>query len=287
MFAIKLNQAFTDTTLPKVTRDPLIDNDNGGVLFAADFAFPWCYPGGAPINGSVVKDIAESGSNGIITKQGADVISHAGGGLDFSAVTVANNMLEIPADVAAAIWADANQYFLFCMYIKAPLLADWNVATTLRSMAQFATAGYSTGAELVNISQYRSPVTTGAGQIHFNRQYAAAAAHAVILNLNPADHGQIVQVACWRNSTVFNARIKSANGVVSGSSSTQTAANTQNFSALTGKIGTAGSTWGAPNNFENYRLYRAFVESLTTSGRDPATVLDADWTRTIARGVFS
>ena len=36
-----------------------------------------------------------------------------------------------------------------------------------------------------------------------------------------------------------------------------------------------------------WRYYRSFIENLTTSGRDPATVLDADYARTVARGVFS
>lgn len=36
-------------------------------------------------------------------------------------------------------------------------------------------------------------------------------------------------------------------------------------------------------NAVKWRYYRSFIENLTTSGRDPATVLDADYARTVAR----
>jgi hypothetical protein len=40
-------------------------------------------------------------------------------------------------------------------------------------------------------------------------------------------------------------------------------------------------------NARKFRIYRGFIEALQLSGRNPDTVLDADWDRTVSRNVFS
>lgn len=291
MFVITVQDTFTSPNLPKLYRDPLLDGANGGVLFDADLAFTYCAPASAPANGAVVKDITDDGTNGVVVLTSGSTISHSGGGYDFSGVIIRGNYLELPADVSAAIWADPNQYFLLCMYVKLPSLADWNTsAAGMRPFMQFASnaGNEATEAGLLSIMQYRNPVATGAAGIEFIRQTTALGTSVKTdLILNPADHGLFAQVAFWRNAAGIGARIKTVNGntLVTGPVGV---ANTNDFSAQTAKFGVVGTRYFAPyGNEKNWRLYRPFIESLTTSGRDPVAVLNADYARVVARGVFS
>ena len=283
-FVSKAASPTTDTTLPLLRRDKLLDGDGGGVKALVDLAFTWCNPGGNPANNAAIKDISEIADHSVVLA-GADVVAGLGGGFDFTNALTANTMLRFAANAAAAIWADANQYFLFCMYIKLPLLADWNVAGGSRPMATFANGFPATNPDLMTVSQSRIPATTGAPYLTFDRQYATNTVETLSLAVNASDPGGFAQIALWRNASGTTARLKTPNGIVTSASSAHNVASTVNFSALQGGIGTKGAA--TVNGYQKFRLYRAFIESLTTSGRDPATVLDADYARTIARGVYS
>lgn len=293
MLKIQLAQNFTDTTLPLLKRDKLLLNDNGGVKFLADLSNTFSWPGGAPVNGSAVKNINEAiGADASMLIQSGDSISYAGGGFDLSALAKVGNELDIPAAVAADIWAAANQYFMVCIYMKLPALADWNSGANLAPFLQWAASSYQVGPEIVTMA-----FQSASSVISLRRQNGAGTAD--VLSLVPAagDYGSVAQIAFWRNASGQGARLKTANGTVSASAAVGVN-NTQNFAALPGKLGVPVSGFngaaganisaitGHANTFKA-RIYRAFVENLVASGRTPTTVLDDDWTRTIARGVFS
>jgi hypothetical protein len=275
----------SDTTLPIQRRDRLLVNDNGGVLFLADLAYPWSYPGGTPIDGAVVRDIAERGTDGSI-KAGTG-IAYAGGGLDFSNVTTSGNHLVIPASVAAALWGGGTgaQYFMVCIYLRLPVLAEWQTGTTPVLLPFIDWGQYTTGPDLLMLSMYHNP----AGIIQVRRQTAIGVQAGCREKPAAGDYGGFAQLAYWRNASGTGSRLRTANGVVSASGVVG-ANNTVDFSAQTGMFGIDSGRWWDGTRAQTkgqWRAYRTWIEDLSVSGRDPVAVLDADYTRTVGRGVFS
>lgn len=282
---LKLTGTFTDNTLPAYRRDAVLSGDNGGVKFLFDLAYPYSYAGGTPANGSPIVNINDSGSNGSIVLTSGQNLVFAGNGLDFTNITAANNYLSVPASVAADIWGGGAglQYFMQVMYLKLPTNANWNVDTSIVPFSQFATTAYNIpDADLVLFNQQASGKAIGA-----RRQTNGATIDTLSVVPMTADYGSYAQVAFWRNAAGQGLRLKTANGTVLSTAAVGSA-NVTNFSAKTGKIGLAGTfAPGVQAPSRQWKLYRGWIENLVTSGRDPATVLDADWTRTVARGVFS
>jgi len=294
-----------DSSLVKAKRDPLIYGaTNEGIRFIADLGFGYCYPGGAlsgrpaasaPANAAVVYDASDT-ANGIVRVAAGDSVAYAGGGFNFGTVTKQGNYLEIPESVAAdiyTVYGGNSQQFMVCAYIKMPSSANWNTNASLATMLQFAGAGtatYQNTSDLVLLAQ-----GTG-GTLQARRQTAAGTITATSITMGAGDYGLITQVAFWRNASGVGLRIKNSNGtqVVTGVAGSN---NTQDFSAKTGQVGVSGGFWAVDGNqtligsgqtaAKNFRLYRVFVENLARSGRDPVTVLDADYERVIARNAFS
>lgn len=295
---LKLTGTFTDNTLPIYKRDAVLSGDNGGIKFLFDLAYNYSYAGGAPANGAPIVNINGSGSNGSVVLQAGQAIANSGGGFDFSGITNRTNALTMPAAAAADIWAAGAglQYFLFCMYVKLPTNADWNTDGSMAPFMQFASplGSYQSEADLLVIAQAAVTKT-----LSFRRQRLAATADVIGIQPVAADYGSFAQLAFWRNGTNQGARLKTANGTVLGTAATG-AANTQDFSGKSGSIGVTSAFLGSTSNVNGaaltsagqlnavkWRLYRGWLENLQTSGRDPAAVLDADYARTVARGVFS
>lgn len=291
MLVLKTNRACTDLTLPILKRDTLLETVNGGVPWLIDLASSFSYPSQlAPVNGAVVKNLDESGNDGSVVVQAGDAPSFAGSGIDFTGITKAGNHVTGPAAAAASIWGSANQYFIVCAYMKLPTLANWNLnGNAVFDMLKFAATHYIAGPELVLIGQQGA-----SSSFTFRRQTAAGAADVLTVIPAAGDYGSFAQVSFWRDAGGQHARLKTANGAVLANL-TANANNTQNFSALTPQFGVPGGLAGgvggvmaaSQQNAAKFRIYRAFVENLVVSGRDATTVLDADYTRTVARGVFS
>ena len=284
MLKFTLNQACTDTSLPLLLRDQLLLGANNGVLSLYDIANSYCYDQATAVsNSKAVKNINDSGNNGSLVINSGQTLTVAGNGFNFAALTSGSTYVKGTAAAAASIWGtgSSDQYFLYCMYIKLPLLSDWNSSGGLHAMMQFAadTGSYQTVADLLLIAE------SSGGFISFRRQKAANSADVIGITPVSADYGSFVQLAFWRNASGQFVRLKSANGTVSNSTTVSTN-NTQDFSATSQKVGKVGLFVGSANAVK-WRYYRSFLENLATSGRDPATVLDADYARTIARGVFS
>jgi len=286
-----------DASRPLPTRDPLLSGvANSGVRFLADLAFPWCYPGGdpatrpaagAPSNGALVRDVAELANGSVALPAGS--IGFAGGGLDMTNVQINSNTpagIVIPASVAADIataYGGKVQRFLVATYVKLPLLADWTSGT----FSFLGDKTFNAGPSLIAINE------AAAGALNLRRQNGAGTADNISITPAAADYGSVAQVAAYRTDTGIGFRLRSAAGTV-----LQTAAvgadNNQAFgtnvinlgysTAFPGGLGGAVMTVGA---LKGLRVYRAFIENLARSGRDPVAVLDADWARQQARGLFS
>ena len=186
-----------------------------------------------------------------------------------------------------------DSFFLVCGYFKLPVQSDWN---TISALAPFfactdGASGYTTPeADLLTIAQQ---IAGGNPRLLARRQTnGGTGVDDMVVDPSAAAFGKFAQISYWRNATGRRLRLRTS--------------ATDQFS-IAGAVGVNNSgdfsqkraRWGVPESFNNLasaeahraasntRLYRGFIEDLSTSERDPVAVLDADWTRTIARGVFS
>lgn len=293
-----------DMSRPLPVRDPFLAGvQNAGVRFMADLAFPFCFPGGPQANrpaagnpalGAVIQDMTDR-ENGSFEGAGGGTI-FAGNGFDFTATTLATNQpvgVSVPASVLADIWTpykDKSQRFMIMLYIKLAALADWNTDAAVSAIIgdkADATAGVPS---LLNLSQQMG------GYLDMRRQIGSGAVQSGNFRLLPvaADYGTVVQLAYWRNDAGQALRLRSANGTILTTRALD-ADNAQDFSgnklifghptSYNGGIPSASSP-GPSKTLKNVRIYRLAIENLARSGRDPAAVLDADWVRQQARGLF-
>ncbi|MDQ1081458.1 hypothetical protein [Pseudoroseomonas cervicalis] len=184
---------------------------------------------------------------------------------------------------APAVTLLGPQYYMVMMYVRLPPLAQWPTSGTLLPFLSWGK--YNVAPDLVSIGMLQ-----GAGGLLTLRRQTAINVQSG-LNLQPVagDYGAVVQIAFWRNAAGVGARLRSANGTVLASGAVG-ANNAADFSALAGRFGIDPGDWwtgSLPQNHGNWRAYRLMVEDLAVSRRDPGTVLDSDYTRTMARGVFS
>ncbi|RYD38981.1 MAG: hypothetical protein EOP87_00155 [Verrucomicrobiaceae bacterium] len=276
--------AITDTSIPILPRDALLTGSNNGVRFLFDLANAFSWTPGTPVQGKAVTDMAEISAAGQVNLS-AGTLANTGNGIDFTSVT-GRGCVSLPATVAANIWTD--QQFIMCAYYKmpaVPTVTTGSASTSLFTAESGNSDHYGASAEFVLANW----ITTVSGRVQFARCTALNTVDT--RNLDMTIHaGLVTQVACWRTATEWNARFKSSAGTTLG---TLAGANTKNttfdFSAKTLNFGPSGSfgikdPYGAKTGL---RLYRGWVENLVTSGRTPITVLDADYTNTIARAVYT
>ena len=287
----------SDPALPSLVRDALLNGvPNYGVRFIADLGFGFSYPGGpltgrsaaaAPANNALVADVSET-ENGSITVLSGQTVGYAGGGIDFSALTDRGSFLNVPPSVANDIWTaygGASQHFLVVAYVKFPVQTDWNASANAAPFFSFGTTGAGAGIpNMITVAQ-----TGGYGFTAF-RQTAGTTLAISTQNVNSGDFGQLAQISFWRNAagTGLTMKTSRARTTVLGAVG---ADNAENFAGVTGEFGVSSNYWttglSGQTGAKNFRLYRVFVENLARSGRDPLTVLDADWAQVVARGAFS
>ncbi|MFZ3005848.1 MAG: hypothetical protein WA047_06705 [Phenylobacterium sp.] len=178
------------------------------------------------------------------------------------------------------------QYFMACLYVKLPLLADWPTSTNIATLLQFDE--YLSFPDLLTLDMKNT-----SSKIESRRQTAAGTAAFREVIPQSGDYGGLAQIIYWRNASGVGLRLKTANGAVLATT-TPGSPNTQDFSAKTGKAGIGPKWWNnslvQDVNAKKWRLYRVFIENLRRSGRDPVAVADADYARfaaRVARGEFS
>jgi hypothetical protein len=289
MLVLRTSTPFTNTDLPLLVRDELLGEANGGVLFLADALSPFSWPSqGAPVTADAVRDISETGNGAWSITSGQTVSFNDG--WDFSALTSKVAEILIPAAVSADLFAD--QEFIVCAYLVLPIKTDWNQESVLAPIFCFSptTGGYTTSADLVTVG-FRWVTGDSTRRIMAFRQtdgsttgdFLFAPASATIPD---AHFGQFAQVAVYRDGTNFVLILRTSVGTISSSVSAPSL-NSGDFSANQGRFGVVNPFWnlGLATHLtcSNHKLCRFFVENLATSGRDAASVLDADWTRTAAR----
>ncbi|AYO78308.1 hypothetical protein [Sphingobium yanoikuyae] len=302
-----------DVTRPKRWRDAVLkDVPNDGVRFLFDTAFPWCYPGGDPVgrpaagnpaDGAIIYDMTEH-ANGVFDQRvssGGALASYAGGGFDLtgstnplaggSGTTISTKGVLIPASVLADIhgaFSGASQQYLIAMYVKLATKANMNNAEA--GIVTIASDdAYNAAPSLMNLCFQLGDANVG--KIQARRQTGAGTVEStMIVQAHDDDFATVCQLAVWRNAAGQGLLLRS---LTSGQpAKTATAAvganNTQDFSAKKFGMGRTGAFSTNNNNlFNGFRLYRGFVENLARSGRDPLTLLNADYERVKARGAIA
>lgn len=283
---LRTTKVSTASGLKKLRRDPLLDDDNGGVKFMFDTAFPYCMPAAAPVDAQVIKDAAEVG-NGSFQLGAGQTLSYSGGGIDFTGLTLDPACIRGPVGSLASIWAAANQYFMVVGWDKFPASGDFNTDGVITPhFCASGSAGYQNGAELVCIAQQNTP------RFDARRQTDGGATVAVMgITALTSIYGTLIQWSFWRNASGCGFRIRNAAGTQITTAAVGSN-NTGNFSALQPQWGVPEalndlSTKAAHRLAAKRRLYRGWVEDLSLSGRDPLTVLDADYAFVTGRSVFS
>jgi hypothetical protein len=275
---LQLGGSFTDPTLPSLQRDEVIVN---GTAFCIDLARSYCWDGSDPEDADPVPDLTLEGRDAVVQIDGGTP-TYAGGGFDWEGATDANAaFIKVPTSVYAALWGGA-QKILTCLYMKVPTFANWEASGVSKTFYDSSGNSNFTAAPALHafamsnfgIQAFRKVTATYNG---------LGVAHANLSNF----YGTVTQLAIWWDGDLVSFRIKNALDSRTASISTSTA-NATDYSATYGTVGIPESASLRPaGNRQRFRTYRMFIEDLETSDRDPVTVLDADWTRTAGRAVFS
>jgi len=293
-FVLESPLSSSDPALEVAVRDVLLRGvANEGVRFIADLGFAFSYPAGpfsgrpapgAPANGALIGDVAER-NNGSVVLANGQMIGYAGGGFDFSAVTVKGNYLAVPAEVAHDIYTPfngASQRPLVVAYVKLPTKANWNTATAIFPMIAWGSANASAAApDMVTIGQ-----SSISSRIEALRQTAGATLVSMNVAVADEEYGQLAQLVWWRNAAGTGLSLRTSRGRTTTLGAVGPD-NTSDFSAQIGRLGVC-DTYSVPSapasaNAGKFRAYRMFIENLARSGRDPLTVVEADWLRVQAR----
>lgn len=268
-----------------------IGKDKG---FCLDFASSDCFARqAAPLNGDPLVNYSnvDQTRNGAMTVDSG--IAFSGGGFDFSACARFGNHVGV-ANAFEAIQADTNKEWMAIFWIKFPPAANW--PATGVSVGLCAANPYSTAADLFTFYL----TTSGSNKnIVMRPQTAVGSATALGVANGNTFGGKVCQVFVYRKADGTTTwRVKAADGTATfQDGNTTLATNTANLSGLTWRWGCLTS---AQINFPMHdpltsndagvaahRLYRVMVQSTKDSIQTPPQIADADFTDTVARGVYS
>lgn len=290
----KSGVATNNSALPILRRDPLLRDDNGGVVAMFDVGFNWGWPTGqAPHDGSVVPNLTEEDSEDLgFQLVAGQAVSYAGGGFDFAGLTSDPACIRGPAGMLAGI--QAAQTFLMVMWMKLPAAVDWIPSSDSACYACSATStlSYANGPDLLTIQ----PANPGAPAIYSRRQTTAINTYAglSIMDLTGL-HSTVCMIAAWRTASQTGLLIRGGADIVSpitrSSLAAQGALNVLDFSAQRYQ-------WGVTDSLNNlaaipvarpahkHRIYRGWLENLAVSERDPLALIEREWAGNVARGAF-
>lgn len=264
----------------------------------------------APVAGDTIRDVLDASfeapaaplPTGSIVLQVGQALGFDGQRLDFSTLAfpsnvLAPNVVRLPSRVMSQIWGGGAvpQYYLIWTFMTLPTDADWNPSS---GHVTFMATGESDNGEavpaLARMSMVNSPTTAGPG-ISTRRQRSLSSAHQINLAIPAASRGQKALVATYRTAAGVTLYCRTAAGGIVSSTSNQGnpdgADNSVDFSAVTVDYGLCqpgtpkmGGTDAIPNA-KKFKIGKGGIEALRVSGRDPVAVLNAEWTRELARGV--
>lgn len=283
--ALRAATGTAPTTAPRRARDPLLQNDNNGAWrFLADFGFNWSYGGASPVAAdAVVRDVAELADGAVRIAASSPAPTIAGNGLNFAPTDRGTNVLEAPASVLSTILAN-NQQFLVMAYMRLPAAADWGLNRIIIGSPLF---------------QLRTTISNSVNQLQFRRLETGGTWYNLTFSpVTTSVHNALAQIAFWRDANELGFRLRTASGAFGNQGQGPLSGfpgprGDNNTDVTTGAVTNFGVvSWATPYDANqllarDMRLFRcgiAIPQRLTGTYAD---LLDADWTRTVARGVFS
>jgi hypothetical protein len=273
---------------------------DSGEAFLWDGAHPDGFPlQSDPANGSLIFNLLGDGADGDVVLTGSSTLDFAQQGFKVETAIAAGEVpvgVRAPASILSNIWgAGAGlQHFLMFGYVRLPTAAQW--PTQAGSVNGFVSPvtinpGVTYGTDPFPGLLAFDVTGGGARQVSFRRRLDSGSTFDTLaISAGIPTDGPIAQIAGWRNASGRGLRIKtqSIELIATGAAG---AASTFDFSARQMVWGVAGGlAQTSPAHTPAWRIYRGGIENLEASGRDPVTVLDADWQRfasRLARGFYS
>ncbi|WP_019585209.1 LamG-like jellyroll fold domain-containing protein [Deinococcus apachensis] len=256
---------FTDPLLPKLEKDTLATT---GTLLLQDYANPATWAGGNPANGATLVDLARGGVNSSVVIDPAWPVTYDGKGFLLPDEGAASNFngksyISHPSVLPVA------QSFLALAWLRVRL-------TNPASDDYQGVLGQSVNANNVNAGNqlvlYLRSSGGARGAVSFWDQNGVK--YTMNIGSSAVTDGQLVQIGV---SVVYSSGNATVTGYVNGAAagSTVTAGMT-GLPAGTGQpftLGVTSTTFGQAKS----RFYRALVENLAVSNRNPLTVVQQDW----------
>ncbi|WCT76293.1 hypothetical protein [Novosphingobium humi] len=260
----KLSSAFTDATLPKLYRDPIM---NAGTLALFDFLNSYCNPNadGALASGVTFNNMVEGSPIGA-TLNASGNASNLTGKTGLSLSGAAGSTAKLLTFGTAGAFDDAvlKHHFLYTLWLKTPAASPASGYTPLLSLSP-AGAGNGNGAQFwsdTGSDGYTARMQQGTGSATVNQQRAATANNVV------------AQIAYRMNPGNGEYEMFCNGASVAG---TITGGPTSPLSAAAMTLAIGGGYKGT--------IYRMSVEDLTVSGLTAAAQVAADYAANSTRFV--
>jgi len=287
--SIRLPGEFTDPSMPILTRDPLLDGDNGGVQCLYDLASLYSWPSqGAPTTGQVVYDLTTKNRNATWNVDPSSIAPQwkaAVKGMRFDGCTRgaidSGTGIRIPPAVMAAIWNGGSvRQAMLVAYLELPTNADYYQNAGIRAFSDVDEAYTTAGKSWMILGQTYPAVRRLASR----RVYGVNLINAIEADVT-GHVGLLCQVASWWNGTQLHLRLKSTAGTTTATPVAAAQPATVDFSGEHYDFGMVGA-FPCTATDRNWGVCRVFIEDTQTSNRIITTVLDEDWTRFAAsRGI--
>ena len=282
---LRLSDACSDFTLPQIyaVNDAWFTGNPAGVLGVYDLASTLSYAGGDPTAASAVTTILGGNSAPFVVGSVVPTpvgVSYVGGGFDFSGLPAgqAYRSIEVPASISESLRATSN--FLCSAWIKLPASADWNTTGSLFQMLTVGDGDAQTASKAALFGLYQLQ----GGILQMRAFSGNAIGRALNTTLDANYYGQVAQIGVWKIGSTIYSRIKTpliVGAVQSGVYSGQTLSLVEKSTKIGYHFGFNNnllSGAGTSRQVNGLRYYRFAAEDTSISGRDPVTVLDADWT---------
>lgn len=249
----KLSSSFTDSSLPKLYRDSII---NSGTKFCFDFLNAYCNPNpdGAIASNATFNNLVDSAP--VATSTTANLTNVTGKAGINNAASSAQVTL---GGVASYDMSTLNHEFLLCFWFK--------LNSTYNSSAYYSPFGYTTSNN--NTAQWIFDMGSAGLTPRFSVGTGSSA--DTVQSSTNVSTGTIYQVAGhWKPGVSVDIYL---NGALNNSLTTSVVSTLQGVSGVT------------PNLMQAMKgtIYRCWMEDLTASGNTPLGQVSADYTGNSAR----
>lgn len=265
----RLTTSFTDTTLPKLVKDPAIV-DGTRLLVDMKSAGTWLSQGSSVTTSDELFSLVDN-SWPTLSVRGTHTYSSTRGGLQGNASADASSGLWL-SDTSTGIFNDATHAWAFTFWFYRGAATSGNISLLEDEAVTLRSAG--TGGP-ITLKIFGADGTA-------NQNFLLGANYSILRRVGFTVYQDSSNV--WKRRSVTDDSI-SAESNLSGATNTAGGAGIRASASAT----TRPRVFSVPATLSvvptDYLFYRTFVEDLTVSGRTYQQAFDADWAR--GNGRFS